>query len=71
MKWKNVCKVIYEILQFISILLDFELAMMNAALNIFPNTAIKGYLFHFYQTIKRKIVNSGLREAIGHNLNMY
>jgi len=41
--------------------LDFELAAMNAAREIFPDTAIKECLFNFSQKIWRKVVNSGLR----------
>ncbi|KII66875.1 hypothetical protein RF11_08087 [Thelohanellus kitauei] len=43
-----------------SILMDFEMSMMNAARNIFPDSSIKGCFFHLGQCIWRKIQESAL-----------
>lgn len=40
---------------------DFELAFMNAAKSIFPNSTIHGCLFHYTQSIWRYAVNKGLK----------
>ncbi|XP_052127756.1 uncharacterized protein LOC127750338 [Frankliniella occidentalis] len=45
------------------IMQDFELAAMNAAKALFPNVQIKGCLFHFSQSIWRKVASAGLRDA--------
>lgn len=42
---------------------DYELAAMNAAKAVFPNAQIKGCLFHFSQSMWRKLASSGLRDA--------
>lgn len=45
-----------------SVLIDFELAMIGAIKQEFPNTSIQGCFFHFSQAIYRKIQAAGLRE---------
>lgn len=44
-------------------MLEFALVTINKAREIFTDIAIKGFLFHFSQEIRRKFVNSGLRVA--------
>lgn len=43
------------------ILSDFEIAFFNAARNIFPNSSVKGCLFHLIQAIYRQAVVKGLK----------
>lgn len=43
------------------ILLDFEMAAINAARNAFPQAEVKGCYFHLCQSILRKIGNVGLK----------
>lgn len=43
------------------ILSDFEIAFMNAARTIFPNSSIKGCLFHFTQAIYKQAIVKGLK----------
>lgn len=44
-----------------SILMDFELATMNAVRLVFPDVKIAGCFFHFCQAIYRNIQNHGLQ----------
>ncbi|PSN39192.1 hypothetical protein C0J52_14039, partial [Blattella germanica] len=45
-----------------AIVMDFEMANIKATKEEFPNACIKGRLFHFTQSIYRKIIDLGLRE---------
>ena len=42
---------------------DFEIANIHAISQVFPRTVIKGCLFHFSQSIWKRVVNEGLKEA--------
>ncbi|XP_072177746.1 uncharacterized protein [Diadema setosum] len=44
-----------------TVLIDFELAAKNAFERVFPDTAVKGCLFHLSQRIHDKIKQEGLR----------
>ena len=45
------------------LIMDFEVAAMNAWEEVFPNIQVKGCLFHYGQSIWRKIQNLGLSAA--------
>ena len=47
------------------ILIDFEIAAINAIKAIFPNTKLKGCFFHLCQSIYRKIQKNGLTRRYG------
>lgn len=46
-----------------SVLIDFEIATMNALSIMFPNATILGCLFHLGQSLWRRIQNEGLSNA--------
>jgi hypothetical protein len=45
----------------LTIMMDFELANMNAVRRVFPLATVRGCLFHFDQTIWRHVVEAGLK----------
>ena len=49
------------------VMMDFELSGMNAVCAIFPNSVIKGCLFHFSQSIWRNVINQGLKQQYDEN----
>lgn len=51
------------------ILSDYEIAFMNAARAIFPNSSIKGCLFHLTQSIYKQVVIKGLKSQY-HNVSV-
>lgn len=54
-----------------SFMMDFELANMNAVKAIFPRVKVKGCLFHFDQSIWRKVLELGLKteyETVGSDI---
>jgi len=42
---------------------DFELAVWKALHNVFPDTVVKGCVFHFTQAIWRQVQCLGLQQA--------
>jgi MULE transposase domain/FLYWCH zinc finger domain len=46
---------------------DFELAAINAARTVFPQSTLHGCLFHLNQAIWRKAVNLGLKVQFSHD----
>jgi len=44
------------------ILTDFELAAINAVQRVFPEVIVKGYTFHFKQSVLRRIQQLGLQQ---------
>ena len=42
---------------------DFELAIMNACANVFPEVPVSACFFHLNQSIYREIQSEGLEEA--------
>ena len=49
------------------IILDFEIAMMNALRRQFPNAQTHGCLFHLAQSVHRRVQSSGLRNEYQQN----
>lgn len=49
------------------ILSDFEISFTKAARSIFPNSQIKGCLFHFTQAVWRQTVLRGLKQQYSNN----
>ena len=45
------------------VLMDFELAAINAVRQVFPEVSVKGCTFHFRQAIMRRIKQVGLQQA--------
>ena len=44
-----------------TVMVDFEIAVLNAVRGSFPNSALKGCFFHFCQAIYRKVQSLGLQ----------
>jgi hypothetical protein len=59
----RICDQYHFLLSPATVMQDYELAAMNAAQRVFPNASIKGCLFHFSQSMWRKINSAGLRDA--------
>ena len=58
----NKLKSLEPLLDPISVLIDFEIAVKNAIACVFPRANITGCFFHLGQCVWRKIINVGLRE---------
>jgi hypothetical protein len=50
-----------------TVLVDFEIAIVNSIRKVFPYSVVYGFNFHFGQTICRKIKNVGLSEEYKNN----
>lgn len=45
-----------------NVLSDFEIAFMNAARDVFPDSSLKGCLFHLTQAIWKQTIMKGLKQ---------
>jgi len=50
---------------------DFKAAIWKALGQVFPDTVIKGYVFHFMQAIWRHVQQYGLQQAYNAKTNFY
>lgn len=64
-KFVEVCKVDFKYL-----ISDYEIGLINALKNVFPNAKNSGCSFHFTQAIWRKIQSLGLSYDYKHNIKM-
>ena len=69
--YENFLRVLSKKLQIfhqVNILIDFKKAMINAIHKVLPETRKRGYFFHFFRSIFRKIQNKGLKNWYNTNL---
>lgn len=56
----NLLKSAWPALRPISVVMDFEEAMMNALGTVFPEALVQGCFFHLVKNVKRKVASEGL-----------